>query len=393
VAPPPVLAALPAWPQSAAPTSPLPPQPLPAAEADATVKPLNWRTRICMKWEYSGYCRFGNKCAFAHGETGQYLCKNGHKRAEGCCNKLSFVPTEISDDGSEVMIFDEALVDKSSAQWKLTMCGHFVGYKMNVHESRYHIRRMWSKWGIDDIDMKADGMCMVKFKNEEGMKKVLDSGTWLVNNKPLVVRKWDPAFGMEMVEQTKVPIWARLVNVPMEAWSAEGISALASSLGKPLIMDNMTAKRCQFELRSEEEIAEEEIAEEERKREVMVKQRNERNMTRKTNFNVEKEQIKNGKIQDKEVGVQSTNKYAVLEELEDESVELVKSKGRMIVDVFLNKKLQPNIIENKDWTQNMVKYFKKQWKNDRQKEEEEMNVDIEDVMEGTSGIAKELSTE
>nr|GEZ17042.1 hypothetical protein [Tanacetum cinerariifolium] len=26
-----------------------------AAEADATVKPLNWRTRICMKWEYSGY--------------------------------------------------------------------------------------------------------------------------------------------------------------------------------------------------------------------------------------------------------------------------------------------------------------------------------------------------
>nr|GFB99800.1 RNA-directed DNA polymerase, eukaryota, reverse transcriptase zinc-binding domain protein [Tanacetum cinerariifolium] len=36
---------------------------------------------------------------------------------------------------------------------------------------------------------------------------------------------------------------------------------------------------------------------------------------------------------------------------------------------------------------------KKQWKIDRQKKEEEMNVDIEDVMEGTSGIAKELSTE
>ncbi|GKC03909.1 zinc finger CCCH domain-containing protein 56 [Tanacetum coccineum] len=69
VAPPPALAALPAWPQSAAPTSPLAPQPLPAAEADATVKPLNWRTRICMKWEYSGYCRFGNKCAFAHSES------------------------------------------------------------------------------------------------------------------------------------------------------------------------------------------------------------------------------------------------------------------------------------------------------------------------------------
>ncbi|GJS31131.1 zinc finger CCCH domain-containing protein 56 [Tanacetum coccineum] len=50
VAPQPVLEALLAWPQSAAPTSPLAPHPLPAAEADAAVRPLNWRTRICMKW-------------------------------------------------------------------------------------------------------------------------------------------------------------------------------------------------------------------------------------------------------------------------------------------------------------------------------------------------------
>ena len=70
VAPPPVVMALPAWPQSAAPTTPVAPQPLPAAEADATLKPPNWRTRICMKWEYSGSCWYGSKCDFAHGEAG-----------------------------------------------------------------------------------------------------------------------------------------------------------------------------------------------------------------------------------------------------------------------------------------------------------------------------------
>ncbi|PWA55952.1 zinc finger, CCCH-type [Artemisia annua] len=42
-------------------TAPVAPQPLPVAEADATVKPPNWRTRICMKWEYSGYCWFGSR--------------------------------------------------------------------------------------------------------------------------------------------------------------------------------------------------------------------------------------------------------------------------------------------------------------------------------------------
>nr|GEV37454.1 hypothetical protein [Tanacetum cinerariifolium] len=51
-------------------------------------------------------------------------------------NKLSFIPTELNEEGSEVVIFDEALVDKGSAQWKLTVYGKFVGYKMSVHELR-----------------------------------------------------------------------------------------------------------------------------------------------------------------------------------------------------------------------------------------------------------------
>ncbi|KAK9144309.1 hypothetical protein Sjap_004212 [Stephania japonica] len=30
-------------------------------------KPSNWKTRICNKWETTGYCPFGSKCHFAHG--------------------------------------------------------------------------------------------------------------------------------------------------------------------------------------------------------------------------------------------------------------------------------------------------------------------------------------
>lgn len=36
----------------------------------ANSKPSNWKTRICNKWEMTGYCPFGNKCHFAHGATG-----------------------------------------------------------------------------------------------------------------------------------------------------------------------------------------------------------------------------------------------------------------------------------------------------------------------------------
>ncbi|KAK4783108.1 hypothetical protein SAY86_007482 [Trapa natans] len=33
------------------------------------LKPSNWKTRICNKWELTGYCPFGSKCHFAHGNA------------------------------------------------------------------------------------------------------------------------------------------------------------------------------------------------------------------------------------------------------------------------------------------------------------------------------------
>ncbi|XP_057780530.1 zinc finger CCCH domain-containing protein 12-like [Salvia miltiorrhiza] len=38
-----------------------------ASASGPTLKPSNWKTRICNKWELTGYCPFGSKCHFAHG--------------------------------------------------------------------------------------------------------------------------------------------------------------------------------------------------------------------------------------------------------------------------------------------------------------------------------------
>jgi hypothetical protein len=44
-----------------------------AASANGAMvqKPSNWKTRICNKWEMTGYCPFGSKCHFAHGSAGE----------------------------------------------------------------------------------------------------------------------------------------------------------------------------------------------------------------------------------------------------------------------------------------------------------------------------------
>ncbi|GJW33577.1 RNA-directed DNA polymerase, eukaryota, reverse transcriptase zinc-binding domain protein [Tanacetum coccineum] len=96
-------------------------------------------------------------------------------------------PTEVDGDRNEFVVFDDTIINEGCKRWDLTLCGHFVGHQMFINE----------------LSQKA----------------------------------WER-------EPTHIPIWVRLCNIPLEAWTTNGISALASRLGKPLIMDNLTAEIC-----------------------------------------------------------------------------------------------------------------------------------------------------
>ncbi|GJZ86040.1 RNA-directed DNA polymerase, eukaryota, reverse transcriptase zinc-binding domain protein [Tanacetum coccineum] len=248
-----------------------------------------------------------------------------HKNKQSIDTSLEFRPTVTDDEGCEFVIFDEELVSHGS------------------------------KKNFDD-----NGGCFFKFKNEEGMEKVIEQGPWIVNHKPLFVQKWDPIIGLERKEENKIPIWAKLKNVPPEAWTRDGISALASSLGKPLRMDNITAQACQTG-RGRATFAR-----------VLVE------------FDVKKG------YKD-EIGIQYMSKDKIVKEEEvlDENTELKQLKDRMIVDHYLNEKIQPTCSESQNWSKDMIAYFKLKWEEDRLKEME----DIEDVMGSENMCAKKCSAD
>ncbi|GKB23793.1 RNA-directed DNA polymerase, eukaryota, reverse transcriptase zinc-binding domain protein [Tanacetum coccineum] len=133
-------------------------------------------------------------------------------------NKLNLIPTEVNDDGIELVIFDEDIVNEGSKKWELTICGYFVGYKMPYQEMRYNIFRMCGKFGLKSVIPNGNGVFLFKFKNTEGLRSVIKIGPWMVNGKPM--------------------------NLPLEAWSSKRISVVASRLGTPLIMDQITTNMC-----------------------------------------------------------------------------------------------------------------------------------------------------
>ncbi|GJZ10937.1 brefeldin A-inhibited guanine nucleotide-exchange protein 5-like protein isoform X1 [Tanacetum coccineum] len=86
---------------------------------------------------------------------------------------------------------------------------------------------------------------------EDGVKKwsmivcVIENGPWLVNNKPLFVRKWEHGLCMSKPDTLKVSLCVKIYDIPLEAWNVECISRISSRIGVPIIMDKITTFICE----------------------------------------------------------------------------------------------------------------------------------------------------
>ncbi|GKD48359.1 RNA-directed DNA polymerase, eukaryota, reverse transcriptase zinc-binding domain protein, partial [Tanacetum coccineum] len=163
-----------------------------------------------------------NDCTIGNTMFGNSFVKSYAKTVEKKeLNKnLYCIPTSKKDNGDEVVVFDEEIVEEGSKKWLNTVCGYFVGCNMSPGELRYNIRRMWSKYGLYDIISNGNSVWLFKFRNKEGMNTIVNQSPLMVNGKPLMVQKWNPDV---CVEKDKISIWAKLYNIPLEAWSVKGI--------------------------------------------------------------------------------------------------------------------------------------------------------------------------
>ncbi|GJW15824.1 hypothetical protein Tco_0019957 [Tanacetum coccineum] len=229
------------------------------------------------------------------------------------------------------------------------------------------------------------------------------------------------------------------MHIPIEGWSVEGISALASSLGKPKIMDEITAHMCQNGVGRTDyarvlvEIEANKELKDVIKVEYTDKNKNVKGTKEVKVIDVEEVMAKTGNegkakemTDDGFIGVQNRKKVVqnqrwnwqkksnheernktqfVQKGMEEgasssngnqngkKSKELKMLRDTIVVDQFLNKKLQPSCSEVSKWSNDMVKYFKDRWEIDRLKEKEDQMQNMEDVFENDEGIAQTLTAD
>ncbi|GKB46389.1 hypothetical protein Tco_0897142 [Tanacetum coccineum] len=142
--------------------------------------------------------------------------------------QMSYVPQFVSKQENGARRIDISVEDikKGSEACYLQLYGYFVGTSMDYRIVNANLSRMWRVYGIDGITKTNSGLFYFKFKNEEGMKSVLESGPWMVNNVPLVLNIWEPGIWLEKVEPSTIPIWVCVYNIPMELCNGNGIGKI-----------------------------------------------------------------------------------------------------------------------------------------------------------------------
>ncbi|GJV15146.1 zinc finger, CCHC-type containing protein [Tanacetum coccineum] len=230
------------------------------------------------------------------------------KDTESNNKQAELIPTAI-DEGREVVILEDDMVIEGSKKWMISLCGDFVGYKMSYVEIRYNLGRMG----------------------------------------------WNSGININKHEPKSLPLWIKLYNVPLIAWTVKRISAIASSPGRPLIMDKTTTKMCRdgtgrvgyvrvlFGAKGQNKAK---VRYEFRPKEKEVIKEGTRKPHIQPNKNIEKS--RNGNVNNSLV---DTN---FLEDIEDAKVfDGIKKSEHEIVDKFVDYQRQPTMEESKDWSSEM----------------------------------------
>ncbi|KAL0445010.1 UNVERIFIED_CONTAM: hypothetical protein Slati_2223700 [Sesamum latifolium] len=72
------------------------------------------------------------------------------------------------------------------------------------------------------------------------MDDAIDGGPWLFQGHPLVLQRCEPGMALRKHSHTQVLVWIKLRHLPVEFWMEDGLSTVASGVGKPLYPDSIT---------------------------------------------------------------------------------------------------------------------------------------------------------
>lgn len=154
---------------------------------------------------------------------------------------LSFFPP-ISSVGSVTVAPPVEVLKLGLNKWSTSLVGHFIHSKLPFRLVESSAKKLWGHQGLSKVYLHDKGYFIFKFDTVTDRDNVLASGPWYIASKLLCLQPWQEGVNFIKSDCSKVPIWVKLSNIPLSYWMKEGLSYLASAVGRPLFADDMTSK-------------------------------------------------------------------------------------------------------------------------------------------------------
>jgi hypothetical protein len=132
--------------------------------------------------------------------------------------------------------------------WENCLVGYMVEKKLPFSAVQTIAHKVWGNKGLCEVLANENGFYFFKFSEANACSTILETGPWLFAGKPFFLKKWQPGLILTKESHSKIPIWAKFYNVPHEFWTGNGLSYIASAVGRPLYADSLTEthKRISF---------------------------------------------------------------------------------------------------------------------------------------------------
>ncbi|KAL2226595.1 UNVERIFIED_CONTAM: hypothetical protein Sindi_2018200 [Sesamum indicum] len=150
---------------------------------------------------------------------------------------LSYVEP-MRQNGEVVVRPSLDIVRDGSKRWQSTAVGYFLGKRPYYHHLKEYAHSVWP--ALREVNATTNGFFFFQFKSVIDMEEVIEGGPWLFQGQPIVLQKWKPGMAMRKLKHTQAPVWIKLRHLPMEFWTTDGLSTVASGVGKPLYPDAIT---------------------------------------------------------------------------------------------------------------------------------------------------------
>lgn len=152
---------------------------------------------------------------------------------------MSYIPLTFVDAKAVVKLVDEVL-DAVDPKWHECLVRYFVGRRKLpfglIEQSLKHA------WGSKLVEVLANdqGFIFLHILDPEFRRRILEDGPITVARVPLILRQWQPLLDLKRENQSFVPIWICLKDLPFDCWTVPAMSAIASMVGKLLYVDQRT---------------------------------------------------------------------------------------------------------------------------------------------------------